>query len=154
MSYTPTEWESTDVVTATRMNALETAVGDMNMSYTPNTWSDGDILSADKMNALEQAVASGGGGSSDFSTATVTVVNTGSGRSLNGAHALDDGEDTGSVGSMGILASATMTFLVILYKGVAWISAGNTTIVSVSGSAEKLGSSMVMVTGDCTITIS
>ena len=94
------------------------------------------------------------GGSSDFSTATVTVVNTGSGRSLNGAHALDDGEDTGSVGSMGILPSATMTFLVILYKGVAWISAGNTTIVSVSGSAEKLGSSMVMVTGDCTITIS
>ena len=64
MSYTLTEWESTDVVTATRMNALEQAVGDMNMSYTPNVWSDGDILSAEKMNALEQAVASGGGGSS------------------------------------------------------------------------------------------
>lgn len=73
MSYTPTEWEPTDVVTATRMNALETAVGDINMSYTPNTWSDGDILSAEKMNALEQAVASGGGGGSDFSTATVTL---------------------------------------------------------------------------------
>lgn len=71
MSYTPTEWESTDVVTATRMNALEQAVGDMNMSYTPNTWSDGDILSADKMNALEQAVASGGGGSSDHFICTV-----------------------------------------------------------------------------------
>ena len=75
MSYTPTEWESTDVVTATRMNALETAVGDMNMSYTPNTWSDGDILSAEKMNALEQAVASGGGGSSDIPTFKVTVIN-------------------------------------------------------------------------------
>lgn len=68
MSYTPTEWESTDVVTATRMNALETAVGEMNMSYTPNTWSDGDILSAEKMNALEQAVASGGGGGGSWQT--------------------------------------------------------------------------------------
>lgn len=75
MAYTPTEWETADIVTATRMNALETAVGEMNMSYTPNTWSDGDILTAAKMNALEQAVASGGGGSSDFSTATLTVVN-------------------------------------------------------------------------------
>lgn len=74
MSYTPTEWESADIVTATRINKLETAVGDMNMSYTPNTWSDGDILSADKMNALEQAVAEGGGGSSDFSTAEITFV--------------------------------------------------------------------------------
>ena len=74
MSYTPNEWDSGDVVTAVKMNALETAVGDMNMSYTPNTWSDGDILSAAKMNALEQAVASGGGGgSSDFSTVTVSV---------------------------------------------------------------------------------
>ena len=76
MAYTPTEWESADVVTAVRMNALENAVGDIDMSYTPNVWSDGDILTADKMNALEQAVASGGGGgSSDFSTAEVTVVN-------------------------------------------------------------------------------
>ena len=67
MSYTPTEWESTDVVTATRLNALEQAVGDLNMSYTPNVWQNGDILTADKMNALEQAVASGGGGgSSDY----------------------------------------------------------------------------------------
>lgn len=73
MSYTPTEWESTDVVTATRMNALETAVGDMNMSYTPNTWSDGDILSAEKMNALEQAVASGGG--LDIPHLEVKVIN-------------------------------------------------------------------------------
>lgn len=62
MSYTPTEWESTDVVTATRLNALEQAVGDLNMSYTPNVWQNGDILTADQMNALEQAVASGGGG--------------------------------------------------------------------------------------------
>lgn len=72
MSYTPTNWVATDVVTATRMNSLEQAVGEMNMSYTPHTWTDGDVLTATRMNALEQAVASGGGGG-DISTATVSV---------------------------------------------------------------------------------
>lgn len=94
------------------------------------------------------------GGSSDFSTAEVTVVNGGSSRSLVGANALDDGEDTGSVGSIGVGEDETKVVHVILYKGVAWVSRGDATIISVSGSAEKLGSSMVMVTGDCTITIS
>lgn len=96
------------------------------------------------------------GGSSDFSTATVTVVNTSDthARSMRGACAGDAGEDTGSFGSIGMPVSATETFLVILYKGVAWIGAGDATIVSVSGSAEKQGSSMVGVAGDCTITIS
>ena len=98
----------------------------------------------------------GGGGGGDFSTAQVTVVNTntGSARSLKGANTVDNGEDTGSAGSMGIPTSTTETFSAILYKGVALINRGDATIVSVSGSAEKLGSSMVMVTGDCTITIS
>lgn len=76
MAYTPTEWESADIVTAVRMNSLESAVGDLDMSYTPNVWSDGDILTADKMNALEQAVASGGGGGGvDVRTLTITVNN-------------------------------------------------------------------------------
>lgn len=98
----------------------------------------------------------GGGGSSDFSTAQVTIVNTNTAtaRSMSGACALDDGEDTGSTGSTGVSADSTKVVPVILYKGVAWVSRGDATIVSVSGSAEKLGSSMVMVEGDCTITIS
>ena len=75
MSYTPTEWQPDDIVTAARMNTLETAVGEMNMSYTPNTWVNGDVITAAKMNALEQAVASGGGGSSDFTIAEVTMTN-------------------------------------------------------------------------------
>ena len=154
MSYEPTTWANGDIITATKLNNIESGVQSVSSSYTPTTWATGDIITATKLNNIEQGIANAGGGSSDFSTAQVTVVNTGSARSLNGANALDDGEDTGSVGSMGIPSSATKTVSAILYKGVAWISRGDATIVSVSGSAEKLGSSMVMVTGDCTITIS
>lgn len=155
MSYTPTEWESTDVVTATRMNALENAVGDMNMSYTPNTWSDGDILTAAKMNALEQAVASGGGGggSSDFSIAALTVV----------------GEHTQFYAP--VLASAPLdppfdyidatmaydagTYDVVLYNGTAVVAiTDEEASAEVSGNVESLGYGQFKVTGDCTITIS
>ena len=105
--------------------------------------------------AVARQLAGGsGGGSSDFSTAQVTIVNGGSARSMVGANTIDDGEDTGSAGSIGVPSDSTEVVSVILYKGVAWVSRGDATIVSVSGNATKLGSSMVMVEGDCTITIS
>ena len=148
MSYTPTEWESTNVVTATRMNALEQAVGDMNMSYTPNTWSDGDILSADKMNALEQAVASGGGGSSDFSTAQVTFDNSaGAQFMLPVILTLPSGGTSASS-----IDAASGEIQAILYKGNAMgVILGGT--VTVTGSA-TYRAPVLTVTGDCTITIS
>lgn len=162
MSYTPTEWESTDVVTATRMNALEQAVGDMNMSYTPNTWSDGDILSAEKMNALEQAVASGGGGSSDFSTAQVVI-----GEGVSGmleATLVDVSEEwelpEGSLPlvliSKDITSSSRETFDVCLYNGhtLFYDYSG----VAVTGNITLLTTAqdtpIYDITGDCTITIS
>lgn len=151
MSYTPTEWEPTDVVTATRMNALEQAVGDMNMSYTPNVWSDGDILSADKMNALEQAVASGGG-SSDFSTATVTVINNSDAPvQVNAPLAIVNGEYKFS-GFFELVEPGTEILNVVLYFGEC-TSLVNESNISVSGNAE-LDDGYVVVTGDCTITIS
>ena len=157
MSYTPTEWESTDVVTATRMNALEQAVGDMNMSYTPNTWSDGDILSAEKMNALKQAVASGGGGSSDFSTATVTVINDSSdGVTMSGAF-FDEGAVYGTVYGEELSAPGTQEMSLIVYKNASselYFDLGTTTITTITGDATQRGSAYVDVTGDCTITIS
>ena len=149
MSYTPTEWESTDVVTATRINALETAVGDMNMSYTPNTWSDGDILSAEKMNALEQAVASGGGGSSDFSTATMTV----------------SGFPTGLSGGIGLsliwiddeyLSPADRVnfqngdYEVVMYKGEGFVLVNAESGWTISGNASADGIE-ILYTGDFTI---
>lgn len=160
MSYTPTEWESTDVVTATRMNTLEQAVGDMNMSYTPNTWSDGDILSAEKMNALEQAVASGGGGSSDFTTAEVTIINDSNNDNLSfygsvclEADALGEGSPAMAYPYMMLPKSDTVTFNVALYKGTACLLFDDLSAISITGDiVEMFG--MLIVTGDCTITIS
>ena len=156
MSYAPTEWESTDVVTATRMNALEQAVGDMNMSYTPNTWSDGDILSAEKMNALEQAVASGGGGSSDFSTAQVTVVNN-TIDPISGIYVcVNDGAPFSAVVPRNTFFTGSEACNVPLYKGVCyWAITDNYVTVSVSGDVEwdsEYGA--LLITGDGTITIS
>lgn len=162
MSYTPTEWEPTDVVTATRMNALEQAVGDMNMSYTPNTWSDGDILSAEKMNALEQAVASGGG-SSDFSTAQVTFVNN------TGASSVASVPNCVEENALGSGSPATVTYFVPtqdatpvvanvpLYKGSCygfWDTNDEQFEISVSGDVALMGGGTILITGDCTITIS
>ena len=173
MSYTPTEWESTDVVTATRMNALETAVGDMNMSYTPNVWSDGDILSADKMNALEQAVASGGGGSSDFSTAQVTIVTGANGIALSGGvESMSEGyifiksAEYGDIGvtTLGVPSQSTATAKALLFKNLdleeipheftAFFTAVDGTIATVDGNCEIVEETSILIWGDCTITVS
>ena len=170
MAYTPTEWESADVVTAVRMNALENAVGDIDMSYTPNVWSDGDILTADKMNALEQAVASGGGGGSSgvITTAQVTLVaNAGSGEValLGGVQGNNEGfafvyefDGYGGLkGNAGVLANSSNTFTAVLALDQesssgysAWFEVvGNN--VQVTGNA-LYDDGLVGIFGDCTIT--
>lgn len=172
MSYTPTEWESTDVVTATRMNALEQAVGDMNMSYTPNTWSDGDILSAEKMNTLEQAVASGGagGGSSDLFLATVTLEGTApQGYTVDwwSIHAVSTPQFGGERESRYVMnenySETSSVFQVIVYEGTAYIDS-----VSYYDTTNEVGfiltdyvlsdnvtydseNGRFVITGDCTI---
>lgn len=46
------------------------------MSYEKNTWAEGDVVTSEKLNHIEDGVANaGGGGSSDFSTAEVTIEN-------------------------------------------------------------------------------
>lgn len=154
MSYTPTEWESTDVVTATRMNALEQAVGDMNMSYTPNTWSDGDILSADKMNALEQAVASGGGGSSDFSTATVTITNSSSVGVNIYVPFISAYDEFVTISSLS--SSEAMQVTVVLHNGSAGFFTDEGRTLSATGDIElpPFPIPACTITGDGTITIS
>ena len=155
MSYTPTEWESTDVVTATRLNALEQAVGDLNMSYTPNVWQNGDILTADKMNALEQAVASGGGGgSSDFSTAEVMLINnTENSIDIYGLCIIEDGD---LVTGAGIASNTTKTIPVVLYEGNSSLGVLETTAtVTTTGDIEyDADFGDLSVTGNGTITIS
>lgn len=164
MSYTPTEWESTDVVTATRLNALEQAVGDLNMSYTPNVWQNGDILTADKMNALEQAVASGGGGSSDFSTATVTFINSmGLTMDLTVPRVCpNDEEGVGLVSSYLFCMDYTieeddsLVLDVPLYTGnLVIVNTGDPDNTAVTGDIELLyGGNLIAIQGDGTVTFS
>ncbi len=151
MSYTPTEWETADIVTATRMNALEQAVGDMNMSYTPNVWSDGDILSAEKMNALEQAVAGGGGGGSDFSTATMTVTNTVEDSFVNLTGVFVNTQADELVPDYGC-GYGTTTVIVVLYGdngSIVGIDAEEITSTTGDITVEDFN---YIVTGDCTVT--
>ena len=73
MSYTPQTWENGDIITAAKLNNIESGVQSVSNSYTPTTWVNGDIITAVKLNNIEQGIANAGGGSSDLTTAEVTV---------------------------------------------------------------------------------
>lgn len=45
--------------------------------YTPTVWRTGDVITAEKLNKIEEGIANA---ESDFSTAEVTIVKTGSGK--------------------------------------------------------------------------
>lgn len=96
------------------------------------------------------------GGSSDFSTAEVTVVNN-TGELINGSFVCVRDTPISSVVPLNTLPFDSSTnFTVPLYKGnCAWKLNSGTLNVSVSGDIEwNLGSKMALITGDCTITIS
>lgn len=146
MSYEPTTWVTGDIITATKLNNIESGVQSVSSSYTPTTWATGDIITATKLNNIEQGIANAGGGSSDLSTATVTVNNV-------------DGESTTKIFSTAILDNAITSldlqgsggeFLVPLYKGTCiWnLYEGSATLIS--GTANIRGR-YIIIGGDCTI---
>lgn len=157
MAYTPTTWETGDTITATALNKLEAGVSDMSSGYTPYTWQTGDTITAARLNALEQGVAAGGGGSSDFSTATVTSINNTAEYIRCIIPCTIDYPEEGYYSSNGeaFFEVGTMTTTAILYKGVCNIylpTAGRP--VAISGDIEDDGDNYYIITGDCTITIS
>ena len=95
---------------------------------------------------------SGGGGSSDFSTAKITFV----GKPNNGFVAPFYYDDMPFVDSATITEPTSLdtngVYDIVLYKGQAIINTG-AEASSVSGNIEALGWSMYSVTGDCTITV-
>ena len=98
---------------------------------------------------LSAIAENGGGGSSDFSTANVTINNAGDGLLI----AFTDGETTIS----GMFNSGTIS--AILYKGAAsaevYDESQNITINSGAATyPEPDNHKFVLITGDCTITIS
>lgn len=98
----------------------------------------------------------GGGGSSDFSTATMRIVNNlqNTGVSVRVAYIVNDGIEVGASIGEGVSSDKT----VVLYKnlGTALIldDAGEPVNMSASGNATIEDDVFVIYTGNCTITIS
>lgn len=155
MSYEPTEWQCGDSVTADRMNKMERGIADMNSEYIPNEWSCGDVITADKLNHMEQGIANGGGGggSSDFSTAEVTVVS----NELHNIKIAAPCLNRGYVIPIDETMQTTNFTAVLGENGCVVQLYGNdfaTVNVALSGGIADMGDGYYAVTGDCTITIS
>ena len=158
MAYTPTTWVTGDTITATKLNNIESGVQSVSSSYTPTTWANGDIITAVKLNNIEQGIANASGGSSDFSTAEVTVVN-------NCAEGISIAVPVPSSTPMDVLLPTTYaadnsssTITVALYKGASLcVFIGETsfvTDVSCTGNIQFIQGAGFLITGNGTITIS
>ena len=75
MSYEPTTWANGDIITATKLNNIESGVQSVSSSYEPTTWVNGDIITATKLNNIEQGIANAGGGGLDIPHLEVKVIN-------------------------------------------------------------------------------
>lgn len=152
MSYTPQTWANGDIITATKLNNIESGVQSVSNSYTPTTWVNGDIITAVKLNNIEQGIANAGGGSSDFSTAQVTITFGAGVESLGlfgGAFIWED-----SLSSF-VEVEESCVIQVVLYKGsTSQVEvAANEKTVTVTGGLQY-ANEILTITGDGTITIS
>lgn len=103
----------------------------------------------------------GGGGSSDFSTAEVTIVNNTAG-TFNTAYmpyamaadAEQGNPDISMPTFLGGIPIGTSSYNAILYKGSCYLEYMESASVEITGSATKLFDGALVITGDCTITIS
>ena len=97
----------------------------------------------------------GGGGSSDFSTAEVTVINN-TGELIDGRYVSVVDTPISTVRPMNTLSfNSSRTYIVPLYKGSCNWAFDGTANVSVSGDIEwNSENRTALITGDCTITIS
>jgi hypothetical protein len=150
---TARNWSSGDIVTAANLSSIERGVSAVAEEYTPTTWANGNTVTAAGLNNIELGIVNaGGGGSSDFSTATVTVTKNGlTAVFLPTKIDIDDVD-----GAMVISDVESGEYIIPLYKGHTLVPvnlASPTATVSVSGSA-SYEEGYVTITGDCTITIS
>ena len=98
------------------------------------------------IDSMAENWSGGGGGSSDFSTATVTATY---GHTIGGAFYADLPPEAPFEGETYFQNSMSNTL--ILYKGVGLISIYDP-VQSISGNIQDMGGGKYVVTGDCTIT--
>lgn len=116
---------------------------------------------------VAKKLSGGGGGSSDFSTAEVTIVNNTSGslESIYMPYILNANVEAGNPDIamptfLGGIPVGTSSYNAVLYKGscyldyVAYVTVTGSMPVEIAGSATKLFDGAIAITGDCTITIS
>ena len=145
-------WSSGDIVTAANLQSIERGVSEVAEEYTPTTWANGNTVTAAALNKIEQGIANAGG-SSDFSTATVTTAN---GVYANFNSSIADAPMSPSFKYIGRTNNGGVDgdYLIALYQGNAILQADPGQTYSIDGGIESLGSGTFKVTGDCTITIS
>lgn len=97
----------------------------------------------------------GGGGSSDFSTAILTVNGNFKQSDLFIAPLIDKDPNNEDI-AFPMIQSGNSTNTVILYKGRSSLlfMGSQSRTITVSGNIEDVGSGAYIITGDCTITIS
>lgn len=150
-------WSSGDIVTAANLSSIERGVSAVAEEYTPTTWANGNTVTAAGLNNIEQGIANaGGGGSSDFSTAQVTVnispFNEGDYTRFVLAGTIGDYGGLELIDSSASTDTASQIITAVMYKGAAYLQPRGTIITSVSGAIELDGDlGMYVITGNCII---
>lgn len=165
MAYTPTTWATGDLITAQRLNHIESGVQEVSSSYTPTTWATGDVITATKLNNIEQGIANAGMPTEQVS---ISITNQSASVGFNG---IEWNEQLGtnilraltSVGAYWAedlwyngVTSADVEFM--LLSEHFYLMVNNAESVVVTGNAtteyyEEDNQYIITVTGDCTITV-
>lgn len=156
-------WSSGDIVTAANLSSIEQGVSTLAEDYTPTTWANGNIVTAAGLNNIEQGIVNAGSSSSDFSTATVTVINNGAQQmGIGVAYRQTAPSEAPFQGDYLITdayadpnESVTVEAILIDGRAIAHLLQGDIdTQVTVEGNAQVVFGNVTLITGDCTITIS
>ena len=156
MAYEPTNWNKGDTITASKLNNIEGGVAEANSEYVPKEWVCGETITADALNNIEQGIqqaieecSGGGGGSSDFSTATVTIVDSETG-SVSEPYALPI-LTLDAISLVNVYARDNSHELTVpLYKGVLMVDAFEDIVVS-GDAVYSVEDGIVSITGNCSI---
>lgn len=130
-----------DIVTKARLNAALGTEGNMGFEHN-------DIVTVDKMN--EAIAEGGGGGGSDFSTAQVTFVN-----DYNGYFPEIVEDESGSAIMFNNVTHSGIV-IIPLYDGYFGMDVSYEVLLknaTYSGNAELFPNDILLITGDCTITV-
>lgn len=144
-------WSSGDIVTAANLSSIERGVSAVAEEYTPTTWANGNTVTAAALNNIEQGIANaGGGGSSDFSTAQVTVVDSDTGYVSDRYMMSFITEDDGVVTQFVNAEDESRDLIVPLYKEKVAFAASENIVVSGDATYDE-DIHVVHIFGNCTI---